>query len=122
MAYSMDFRRRAVEYKQEGHTFEQLQEAFGIPPETYYQWKRNIENGYYDTVIKRERKRKIDKNKLKREVAEKPDAFLRELAEKFGCTESAIFYALKKLNITLKKRPLPILKNQKRNVRTILPR
>jgi hypothetical protein len=29
MAYSMDYRKRAAAYKQEGHTFKQLREAFG---------------------------------------------------------------------------------------------
>jgi hypothetical protein len=31
MAYRMDYRKRAVAYKQEGHTFKQVREAFGIP-------------------------------------------------------------------------------------------
>ena len=48
MAYSMDYKQRAVAYKQEGHTFQQLREAFGIPSETYYQWKKKLENGYYE--------------------------------------------------------------------------
>jgi transposase-like protein len=77
MAYSKDFKERAVAYKQERHTFEQLREAFGIPSETYYQWKQNLENGYYDTAVKRERKRKIDKEALRQSVAGEPDAYLR---------------------------------------------
>jgi transposase len=80
-----------------------LREAFEIPSVTYYDWEEKLDNGYYDTKTIRERKRKIDKDELKRKVAEKPDAYLRELAEKYGCTESAVFYALKKLNITRKK-------------------
>jgi len=103
MAYSIDFIKRAIEYKQEGHTFVQLHEAFEIPSATYYDWEEKLDSGYYGREIKRERKRKIDKDELKRQIAEKPDAFLRELAEKHGCTESAVFYALKKLNITRKK-------------------
>jgi putative heme iron utilization protein len=66
--------------------------------------------------------RKIDKDDLKQTVAENPDAFLRELAEKYDWTESAVFYALKKLAITRKKRLLPITKNQKRNELNIKPR
>jgi len=66
MAYSIDYIKRAVAYKQEGHTFKQLREAFGIP----------IEN---------------------------PDAYLYELAELFECSSPAVFYALEKLGITLKK-------------------
>ena len=44
----MDFKRRAVAYKAEAHTFKELKEAFGIPAETYYQWKEKLENGYYE--------------------------------------------------------------------------
>jgi len=121
MAYSMDFIKRAVEYKQKGHTFKELCEAFGIPPETYYQWEEKLENGYYKTKPKRERSRKIDKEKLKQAVAEKPDAYLRELAKQFDCTSQAIFLMLRKLKITLKKRPLHTVKNQKSNERNLLP-
>jgi transposase len=80
-----------------------LREAFDIPSATYYDWAEKLDRGHYNTKIKRERKRKIDKDELKREIAEKPDTYLRELAEKYGCTESAVFYALKKLSITRKK-------------------
>jgi hypothetical protein len=51
MAFSMDYRRRAIAYKQEGHTFKQLREAFGIPSETYYQWKEKCDSGYYAIPI-----------------------------------------------------------------------
>ena len=114
MAYDVDFIRRAVAYKQNGHTFNQLREAFDIPPETYYQWKNNLEIGYYEIERgKQERKRKIDREQLKNAVAQKPDSYLYELAELFDCSPQAIFYMLEKLNITLKKRPLPTLKNLK---------
>jgi transposase len=113
MAYSMDYRKRAVAYKQEGHTFKQLREAFGIPSETYYQWKEKLDSGYYETPVKRERRRKIDKAVLRQAVADRPDAFLKEYAEQFGCTATAVFYALEKLDITRKKSRLLITKNQK---------
>ena len=119
MAYSIDYRKRAVAYKQEGHTFKQLREAFGIPSETYYDWKEKLENGYYQTKAKQERKRKIDKEALKQAVAKKPDACLKELAEPFNCTATAVFYALENLNMTRKKRALPITKNRKSNGRSI---
>ena len=112
MAYSMDYKKRAVAYKQEGHTFQQLREAFGIPSETYYQWEQKLRSGYYETPIKRERKRKIDKEALRQAVQDKPDAFLKEYAEQFGCTPTAVFYALEKLDITRKKRLSPITNNQ----------
>ena len=112
MAYSLDYKKRAVAYKQEGHTFKQLREAFGIPSETYYQWEKKLQSGYYEIPIKRERKRKIDKEALRQAVEDKPDAFLKEYAEQFDCTPTAVFYALEKLGITRKKSLLPITKSQ----------
>ena len=117
----MDYRLRAVAYKDEGHTFKELQDTFRIPAQTFYQWKEKLQNGYYETKVIRERKRKIGKDELKQEVARKPDIYLRELAVKFNCTESAVFYALKRLKITRKKSVLPIMKNPKRNERNIQP-
>jgi transposase len=119
MAYSIDYKKRAVEYKDKGHTFDELREAFGIQPVTYYQWKERLENGYYEKKHTRERLRKIDKDVLRHAVANKPDAYLYELAQIFGCTPQAVFYMLEKLKITLKKRPLPIVKNPKSSVLSI---
>ena len=115
----MDYRLRAVAYKDEGHTFRELKETFNIPSETYYQWKEKLKNGYYDVKIKRERKRKIDKEVLKQMVAEKPDIYLKELADKFGCTETAVFYALERQKITRKKNASPITRNPQKNARNI---
>jgi transposase len=119
MAYSIDFIKRAVAYRQEGHTFAQLREAFDIPSTTYYDWQVKLNNGHFDITVKRERRRKIDKEALIKAVAEKPDAFLKEYAEQFNCTATAVYYALEKLNITRKKRPLPILKSPSRSVRSL---
>jgi hypothetical protein len=117
MAYDIDFIKRAAAYKQNGHAFKQLREAFDIPPETYYQRANNLETGYYDIEKgKQERKRKIDREELKNAVADKSDAYLYELAALFDCSPQAIFYMLKKMNITLKKRPLPVAKNPKKSV------
>lgn len=119
MAYSIDYRKRAVAYKQEGHNFKELYEAFQIHPESYYRWKRELENGSDEPKPKQERSRKIDKEQLRQAVEEQPDAYLHELAEPFNCTPQAVFYALKTLEITLKKRPLHTPKNLKKNERSI---
>ena len=100
----MDYIRRAVAYKQEGHSFKELKEAFNISSATYYDWREKPAGGYYDVQPKRrERRRKIDKEALKQAVSDKPDAFLREPARRFDCTAPAIFYALEKYDITGKK-------------------
>ncbi|MCL2193405.1 MAG: IS630 transposase-related protein [Treponema sp.] len=45
MAYSEDYRKRTIEYKDSGHTFGELREAFKIPPRTYYDWKQKSADG-----------------------------------------------------------------------------
>ena len=119
MAYSLDFIKTAVAYKQNGHSFKELDETFEISSATYYDWAEKLKNGYFHVKIKRKRRRKIDKEKLIQAVSENPDAFLKEYAELFNCTPVAIFYALADLDITRKKRLLPITKNQKKNVPSI---
>ena len=117
----MDFIEAAVAFKKNKHTFKQLREAFGIPAETFYQWESRLESGYFDVERpKQERNRKINKEQLKEAVAENPDAFLHELAALFGCTPQAVFSMLHKMNITIKKRPLPTVKNPIQSVPSIL--
>jgi len=119
MAYSNDYRKRAIDYKDSGHTFVELREAFKIPPRTYCDWKRKFAEGYCDRKVKRQRKRKIDREKLRQAVAEKPDAYLRELAKQFDCTAQAVFYMLGKLGITLKKNPSRIARSPRGNARSL---
>lgn len=112
MSYSKDYKKRAVEYKDEGHTFKELREVFKIPAITYYDRKEKIGNGCYEKKDKLRRKRVIDREKLAEAVKEQPDAYLYELADLFGCTPQAVFYALKEMKITLKKRRSATQKSQ----------
>jgi transposase len=50
--------------------------------------------------------RLIDSQKLQSFVREHPDADLREIAQEFGSTLQAVFYACKRLKISLKKDPI----------------
>jgi hypothetical protein len=45
----------------------------------------------------------IDIDLLKKTVDKTPDSYLRELVELFGVSATAVFYALRKMNYTLKK-------------------
>lgn len=46
--YSIDFKKQAVKYKENGHTFKELNEAFNISAQTYYDWKKKFEQGYFE--------------------------------------------------------------------------
>jgi transposase len=115
MAYSVDYRKAALEYKRSGHTFKELKEVFKITPRTYYQWVENLKtNGNVKVKIKQTRKRKIDPDALKKAVKEKPDAYLRELSKGFNCSTTAVHKRLIQLGFTYKKRRSPILKNHRK--------
>jgi transposase len=105
MAYSIDFRKRAIAFMDEGHTGKELREAFKIWPSEVNKWRKLLEEtGSLKPKYRKTRKRKIDLQKLQQAIERKPDAYLSELAKEFNCTDSAIYYALKRLKITLKKR------------------
>jgi transposase len=107
MAYSIDFREAAIRFKQAGHTFAELKEAFGITSQTYYNWLNLKENtGTLEVRKVKHRIRKIDLEKLEQVVKEQPDAYLSEIAATFNCTPQAVFYALKRNKITYKKTSL----------------
>jgi transposase len=115
MAYSKDYRKAAIDYKQKGHSFKELNDVFKITPRTYYQWVENLEKcGNVKVEIKQTRNRKIDPDALKKAVEEKPDAYLRELSKQFNCSVTAVHKRLIQLGYTYKKRHLPTLKNQKK--------
>ncbi len=120
MAYSEDFRKAAVEYKDKGHTFADLKEAYGITNKTYDDWKKLYEEtGSYAKREVVRKPKKIELERLRKAIEEKPDAYLYELAELFKCSEQAVFYALKKLRITYKKRHIHTPKNLKKSERSI---
>ena len=47
--------------------------------------------------------RKLDLEKLKEYLVKHPDAYLREIAAEFGCCETTLTYACRRLGITRKK-------------------
>ena len=104
MAYSIDFRNKAIEYWEKGHTKEELYEAFGIYPSRIIAWRKLLrDTGSLEPQYRETRESKINLAKLSETVERKSDATLGELASLFDCTESAIFYALKRLKLTIKK-------------------
>jgi transposase len=50
MAYSADYRKVAIVFKQAGHTFKELKDVFKITPQTYYQWIEILETSGHASV------------------------------------------------------------------------
>jgi transposase len=116
MAYDVVFRKRVIAYKDAGHTFQEVDEAFGVDSKRYYSWKKQLnETGSLENRTHKERNGKIDKRELTRMLEEHPDWYLREFAEKFNVCLQAIDKMFKKLGVTRKKKLLLIRKSRRRN-------
>jgi transposase len=101
MAYSEDYRNAAIDYKKSGRTFKELKAAFKITPRTYYQWiERLRKSGSVKAAIRQPRDREIGLDALKKALEEKPDAYLRELAQPFNCLAAAVHKRLVQFGIT----------------------
>jgi transposase len=120
MAYDERFRRQVIKYKEAGHTFKEMYEAFGVDAGRYYSWKKLLaDTGSLKFQLPSERNRKINKEELRRLVDEHPDWYLREFAEKLNVCFQAVQQMFKKLGITRKKKHLPTPANQKKSGRSI---
>ena len=105
MSYDKKYRKRTIEYREEGHTLKETSSVFKVSISTILDWTKLYEEtgGYEKRPLNRSFK-KIDPVELESYIAAHPDAYLIEIAEVFKCRESAVRKALKRLGITRKKR------------------
>jgi len=103
MSYSLDLRERVIEFVENGEGVSKASKIYEVSRATIYRWlgRESLE----PTVVKR-RQRKLDWEALRKDVEENPETKLKDRAQKFGVRASAIWYALKKMDITRKKKEL----------------
>jgi len=102
MAYDDKFKRRVIQYKDNGHTFSEV--SFGIRSQRYYVWKKQLtENGAFTRNYPATHEGKIDPIKLKGLVDEHPDWYLSEFAEVFGVWPQPVQKRFAKMAVTRKK-------------------
>lgn len=105
MTYSLDFRATVLRHIDSGSTIEAVSRMFSIGTTTIKTWKRlRTETGKLEGGGRPCNPYKIDNEALKLYLKERPDAFLNEIASHFGVTAPAIHTAMKRMNITRKKR------------------
>jgi transposase len=104
MCYSLDFRKRvfAVQKKEE-LTFLQTSERFHVPMRTLFRWQRRLE----PKTTRNKPATKIDMAALQRDVKRYPDKYQYERAREFGVTQGAIWFALRRLDVSYKKNSVP---------------
>ena len=106
MGYSVDLRMRAVQYCLEsGAACADAAKIFGVGRSTVQSWRQQYEEtgDLSDKPLKRSFK-KIDPEKLRAYVKDHQDATQQEIADEFHCSNQAVSKALKRLNITRKKK------------------
>lgn len=104
MSYDVKYRQRAIEYWSDGHSKRATAQVFGVNASTLQKWKFQLkETGDLKPKKRREIWRKIEPSRLKEYVKQHPDAYLKEIAQEFKCTDVAILIALRRLKISRKK-------------------
>jgi len=102
MTYSLDFRRKVLEIKEEeGLSLSGVAARFKISRNTVFKWSKNI----LARVGRNKPAVKIDMEALRHDVKVYPDAYQYERAERLGVSQTCIHFALKRLGVTYKKKP-----------------
>ena len=105
MSYDKKYRERAVEYRLEGHTLAETSKIFKVGTTTLKKWvKKHKETGDLSKKPLKRKARKLDSEALRAYIESNPDSYQYEIAEHFGCDQSTVCKALKRLKITHKKR------------------
>lgn len=104
MAYSIDLRKKVIEYLSKGNSQRQAQKVFGVSRSALKAWQKKYKQtgDLKDKELCRKFK-KLDPEKLLSYVREHPSAYLKEIGEAFGCSGMAVLKAFRRLNITRKK-------------------
>jgi transposase len=111
MTYPLKFRQHVLAVqKQENLSYAEAALRFHVGVASLVRWAKNPE----PAKGRNKPATKIDRQRLEEDVNRYPDAYLYERATRLGVSANGIHYALKRLGITLKKRPSTIRRLTKR--------
>jgi transposase len=100
MTYSVDFRKKVLKIREkEGLSVEGVAIRFGVGKASVMRWLIELE----PKKTRNKSATKIDMEALKKDIEEYPDSYQYERAERLGASQSGIYWALKRLNVTYKK-------------------
>ena len=115
MTYSYDLRKKVLDYIENGGSEVKTSQIFGVTVQTLINWcKRKILGNLAPNPRRQKKPQKLDSERLRAYIQKYPDHYLRGIAEEFGVTITAVFYACKRLKITLKKRHPSIKRETKK--------
>ena len=114
MTYSTDLRKRVLAFIEAGGKKTQACRQFSIARSTLYTWL-NAEDPFAPEKPGPRGPRTLDLQALGKHVADFPDETQSERASHFGVSEFCVYYGLKTLGITPKKKHLDIKSDVQRN-------
>jgi putative transposase len=116
MSYSLDLRKKVIEYVETKNSASEAAQLFSISERTIYNWlKKKKTNGSIEDKPPFRPWRKLNPEALSKSVEEHPDWTLNEFAHHFNSIPSTICEAFKRLKITRKKRPVSTKNGMKKN-------
>lgn len=96
---------KVIGYILSGHTQREARDTFRISLSAINRWHQlYTQTGKLEDKKPCRSYKKLNPVKLQDYVKEHPDAYLKEIGEAFGCTESSVRKAFRRLGITRKKR------------------
>lgn len=106
MSYPVELRKRAVAFHESGHSLRETAQTFDVAISTIQSWRKLLrECGTLKPRPNTVRPfKKIDPERLAEILRDRPDLYLREIADVFGCCVASAYEALKRLGYTRKKK------------------
>ena len=104
MTYSLDLRKKVFSVKEkENLSFRKLAKRFDIGVASLLRWNKNLK------PLKKRNKPaiKIDMEALKKDIENNPDSYQYERAQRFGVSQTGIWHAMNRLNVSYKKNSKP---------------
>ena len=101
MTDPLKFRQKVFEVKKKHRlTYEQTSERFDVSIRTLFRWEQRLE----PKTTRNKPAVKLDMDEFEKHVEEYPDAYQWERAQHFNVAKSTIYYALKRLKLSRKKK------------------
>lgn len=104
MSYGRELRERVLSYVDTGHTIMETSKVFRVSEKTINNWKRlRREKGDIRAQFNKRSPHKLPDTELLSYIEANPDKYLREIGDHLGCSDVAVLYACRRLDITYKK-------------------
>jgi len=118
--YSLDLRKRVIRKIESGVSPEKIMEMFDISRSTVYRWIKRYSLGILSATPNINKSpKKIIPDLLETYIKQNPNKTLEEIAQHFHVKAPSIYYRIKKLNYTNKKKTFSTKKEMKKEEKNL---